>query len=54
MKTLANYDYFYIIPQLISRVSSFRTESQAMPGILASNILKESTTVTIRLRIDRG
>jgi hypothetical protein len=36
LKTFANYNYFYIIPYLISRVPSFLIESRATPGISAS------------------
>jgi hypothetical protein len=36
VKTFANYNYFYIMPYLISRVPSFLIESRATPGISAS------------------
>jgi hypothetical protein len=36
VKTFANYNYFYIIPYLISLIPSFLTESRARPGISAS------------------
>jgi hypothetical protein len=38
VKTFANYNYFYIMPYLISRVPSFLIGTRATPGIFSSNI----------------
>jgi hypothetical protein len=48
MKTLANHDYFYIMPQLICRGPSFLIEFQATPGVLASVVYGQ-----LQVRVDR-